>query len=54
VSYGIGPHDYDCDCWRCQSRRAEYQRFPTDVTSPEPTQKPNFDPGAGADEKGKP
>jgi hypothetical protein len=21
MSFGIGPHDYDCDCWRCQSRR---------------------------------
>jgi hypothetical protein len=23
VSYGIGPHDPDCTCWRCQSRKAQ-------------------------------
>jgi len=21
MSFGIGPHDYGCVCWRCQSRR---------------------------------
>jgi hypothetical protein len=21
MSYNIGPHDYDCNCFRCESRR---------------------------------
>jgi len=24
--YGVGPHDYDCICWRCQSRRLDALR----------------------------
>ena len=26
MTLGIGPHDYDCQCPRCQSRRIDTQR----------------------------
>jgi hypothetical protein len=28
MSYGVGPHDYGCDCWRCQSRRLAFVHSP--------------------------
>jgi hypothetical protein len=25
MGYGVGPHEYDCDCERCEGRRRVYK-----------------------------